>query len=159
MISFGFGSFPQRYCSRVAPFPHTWTTKAKLCDVRLPTDAARPCGFSCVTCTGHSAAASASGLAWAGRDAYRNCGDVLASLPEERVPGELQGRLSARLLRFASRHSTSAARSLDISDVLKVMARTERRWRARRRKGARASLLAERQNVSSCRRMRPIDAQ
>src|SRR5258708_19468747 len=58
--------------------------------------------------TGHSAAASASGLAWAGRDAHRNRGDVLASLPEERVTGELQGRLSARLLRFASRRSSSA---------------------------------------------------
>src|SRR5258708_26153386 len=72
--------------------------------------------------TGHSAAASASGLAWAGRDAHRNRGDVLASLPEERVTGELQGRLSARLLRFASRRSSSAARSLEIGDALKVMA-------------------------------------
>jgi hypothetical protein len=61
-------------------------------------------------------------LAWAGRDAHRNRGDVLASLPEERVTGELQGRLSARLLRFASRRSSSAARSLEIGDALKVMA-------------------------------------
>src|SRR5258708_16682847 len=71
-----------------------------------------PAAVRALARTGHSAAASASGLAWAGRDAHRNRGDVLASLPEERVTGELQGRLSARLLRFASRRSSSAARSL-----------------------------------------------
>jgi hypothetical protein len=32
--------------------------------------------------------------------------------------------LSVRLLRFASRRSSSAARSLDIGDVLKAMTRT-----------------------------------
>src|SRR5258708_5713683 len=63
-------------------------------------------------------------------------------------------RLSARLLSFACRRSSSAARSLEIGDVLKVMARTERRW-GRREKVARAShthCFAERQNVGSCRR-------
>jgi hypothetical protein len=36
--------------------------------------------------------------------------------------------LSARLLRLACGRSSFAARSLEIGDVLKVMARTERRW-------------------------------
>jgi hypothetical protein len=36
--------------------------------------------------------------------------------------------LSARLLRLACRRSSFAARSLEIGDVLKVMARIERRW-------------------------------
>ena len=107
MISFGFGSFPQRYCSRVAPFPHTWITKAKLRDVRLPadclpTDAARPCGCSCVASHRGFRRGSVSGLAWCWRDAHRKRGDALASPPGERVT-ELQGRLPARLSRLACR--------------------------------------------------------
>jgi len=63
--------------------------------------------------------------------------------------------LSVRLLRFASRRSSSAARSLEIGDVLKVMARTERRWWARHEnvhEPHAPTKLAERRNVSSCRR-------
>src|SRR5258707_14254728 len=62
--------------------------------------------------------------------------------------------LSARLLRLACRRSSSAARSLEIGDVLKVMARTERRWGRREKvhEPHAPTLLAERQNVSSCRR-------
>ena len=69
--------------------------------------------------------------------------------------------LSARLLRLACRRSSSALRSLEIGDVLKVIARTERRWGRREKvhEPQAPTLLAERPNVSSCRRMRPIDAQ
>ncbi len=69
--------------------------------------------------------------------------------------------LSARLLRLVRRRSSSAARSLEIGDALKVMDRTEQRWGRRERvhEPHVSTLLAVRQNVSSCRRMRPIDAQ
>jgi hypothetical protein len=67
--------------------------------------------------------------------------------------------MSARLLRLACCHSSSATPSLETGDVLKVMAP---RWQERREKVHELpapTLVAERQNVSSCRRMRPMDVQ
>jgi hypothetical protein len=49
------------------------------------------------------------GIGWAGRDAHRNRGDVLASLPEER----LQGRLSAGV---ALRQPSFVVRGAELGD-------------------------------------------
>jgi hypothetical protein len=60
----------------------------------------------------------------------------------------------------ALRLPSSAVRSLEIGNVPKVLARTERRWGRRKKVQPQApTLLAERQNVSSCSRTRPIDSQ
>ena len=50
---------------------------------------------------------------------------------------------------------------LEMDDVLEMMARTEQRWGRREKvhEPHAPTLLAVRRNVSSCRRMRPRDAQ